>query len=197
MGEAMRIYGAHFWKGLALGVPVVAINAFAWTASGDVLYLILPLTALLVSASYVGAISLVSGVPLRSRAALDGYGVAVLVFLPFPLLAAIYVLPGIAWLALIGLAVPAAVVEGIGARASFARGFRLARADFVHVLGGLATLALVVFITQFSLYFVLREFAESTRIAAAALASLVVSPLVFLGAAVLYGDQEARLRSRG
>lgn len=197
VGEAMRIYGAHFWKGLALGVPVVAINAFAWTASGDVLYLILPLTALLVSASYVGAISLVSGVPLRSRAALDGYGVAVLVFLPFPLLAAIYVLPGIAWLALIGLAVPAAVVEGIGVRASFARGFRLARADFVHVLGGLATLALVVFITQFSLYFVLREFAESTRIAAAALASLVVSPLVFLGAAVLYGDQEARLRSRG
>jgi thiol:disulfide interchange protein len=32
---------------------------------------------------------------------------------------------------------------------------------------------------------------------AAALASLVVSPLVFLGSALLYVDQEARLRSRG
>jgi hypothetical protein len=31
---------------------------------------------------------------------------------------------------------------------------------------------------------------------AAALASLVVSPVVFLGSALLYVDQEARLRSR-
>ena len=64
-------------------------------------------------------------------------------------------------------------------------------------LGGLATLALVVIISQFSLYFVLREYADNTRMIAAALASLVVSPVVFLGSALLYVDQEARLRSRG
>jgi hypothetical protein len=68
--------------------------------------------------------------------------------------------------------------------------------DFVHVLGGLATLALIVLLTQAVLYFVLREYAENTQRAAAALASLVVSPLLFLGGALLYVDQEARLRSR-
>jgi apolipoprotein N-acyltransferase len=64
------------------------------------------------------------------------------------------------------------------------------------VLGGLAALALVVFLTQAALYLVLREFAENTRVVAAILASVVVSPLVFIGAALLYLDQEARLRSR-
>jgi hypothetical protein len=145
----------------------------------------------------VYAVALVNRTSLRSRHALTAYIVAVLVFLPFPLLTAIYVLPGIIWLALLGLAVPAAFVEGLGVRNALARGYRLARVDFVHVLGGLATLALVVVMTQFCLYFVLREYAENTRLAAAALASLVVSPLVFLGAAVLYVDQDARLGSRG
>jgi len=198
VGEAMRVYGAHFWKGIALGVPVVAINGLVWRApSGNGRFLIVPAAALLISLSFVAATALVTGVALRSRHALTAYVVAVFVFLPFPFLTAIYVLPGLVWLALVGLAVPAALVEGLRPRAALVRGYRLARADFVHVLGGLAALALVVFLTQFSLYFVLREYAENTRIAAAALASLVVSPLVFLGAAILYGDQEARLRSRG
>jgi hypothetical protein len=198
VGEAIRVYGAHFWKGLALGVPVVAINGLVWRApSGNGRLLVVPVAALLISVSYVAASVLVMGAAWRSRHALTAYVVAVLVFLPFPFLTAIYVLPGVVWLALVGLAVPAALVEGLGFRASLVRGYRLARADFVHVLGGLATLALVVFLTQFSLYFVLREYAENTRLIAAALASLVVSPLVFLGAAVLYLDQDARLRSRG
>ena len=198
VGEAIRVYSAHFWKGLALGVPVVGINGLAWRApSGSGRLLVVPIAALLISLSYVCAVALVTRTSIRSRQALNAYVVAVLVFLPFPLLTAVYVLPGLVWLALFGLAVPAAFVEGLGLRTALVRGYRLARADFVHVLGGLATLALVVFLTQFSLYFVLREYAENTRLAAAALASLVVSPLVFLGAAILYGDQEARLGSRG
>lgn len=198
VGEAIRLYGAHFWKALALGVPVVAVNAVAWRApSGNGRFLVVPVAAVLISLSYVCAVALVTKAPLRSRQALTAYVVAVLVFVPFPFLTAIYVLPGIAWLALFGLAVPAAFVEELGVSTAIRRGYRLARADFVHVLGGLATLALVVFLSQFSLYFVLREYAENTRLAAAALASLVVSPLVFLGAAILYGDQVARLGSPG
>ena len=42
-----------------------------------------------------------------------------------------------------------------------------------------------------------KELRNNTRMIAAALASLVVSPVVFLGSALLYVDQEARLRSRG
>jgi hypothetical protein len=134
---------------------------------------------------------------LRSRAGLRAYTLAVLVFLPVPLLVAMFILPGLVWLAFVGLAVPVALVEERGVRGSLVRGVRLARADFVHVLGSFATLALVLLISQFTLYFVLREFANNTRLIAAALASLVVSPLVFLGSALVYGDQDARLRSRG
>ena len=198
VGEAIRAYGARFWSSLALGVPVVAANALVWRRSSDDLGLaLLPLTAMLVSISYVFAVGRVNGVSVRSRRGLLAYAVAVLVFVPVPLLVAVFVLPGLIWLSLFGLAVPALLVEDIGVKAAFARGLALARVDFAHVLGGLATLALVVLISQFSLYFVLREYADNTRLIAAALASLVVSPVVFLGSALLYVDQEARLVSRG
>jgi hypothetical protein len=197
VGEAIRAYGAQFWPALGLGVPVVVANALVWKSpSGDQRLAVLPATALLVSLSYVAAVALVLGMPLLRRQTITAYLVAVLVFLPFPLLVAIYILPGLAWLALFGLAVPAALVENLGVRAALGRGFRLARADYIHVLGGLATLALVLIISQFTLYFVLREYAKNTRLIAAALAALVVSPLVFLGSALLYVDQEARLRLR-
>lgn len=207
VGEAIRVYGRNFWKALALGVPVALVNAITWAVAepghtGPTLSLGSQLVtvsagAVLVTLGYVGGCALVTGAPLRSRNALVAYAVGVVVFLPLPVLAVFYVLPGLAWLALVGLGVPAALVEGIGFRAAFARGLRLARADYVHVLGGIATLALVVFLTQAVLFFVLREYAENTRIAAATLASLVVSPLLFLGTALLYEDQKARLGSRG
>lgn len=198
VAETIRLYGAHFWQGLALGVPVVLLNALVWTAgSGDARLLVVPASLLLMPASFVAASSIATGAPLRTRSAVVAYVTGVLVFVPFPFLATIFILPGLVWLALFGLAVPAAVVERLGLRDALARGLQLARADFVHVLGGLATLALLVLITQAALYFVLREYAENTQRAAAGLASLVVSPLVFLGAALLYVDQEARLRPRG
>ena len=194
VGEAIRIYGRNVWKAFAIGLPIAVINAAVWGADLE-LVLVAVVGAFLVTASYVGACSIVTGQSLRSRAALVAYVTGVLVFLPFPLLAAFFVLPGLVWLSLFGLAVPVALVEGLGVRDSLARGLRLARADFIHVLGGLATLAIVVFLAQTGLIFVLREFAENTRVAAATLASIVISPLVFLGAALLYVDQDARLRS--
>jgi hypothetical protein len=197
VGEAIRIYGRNVWKALGIGVPVAVVNALVWAAPDSAPVLLAAAGALLATFSYVVACSIVTGRSLRSRNTLLAYAIGVLVFVPFPLLAAFFVLPGLVWLSLLGLAVPVALVEGIGIRGSFARALRLARADFVHMLGGLATLALVVFLTQAALFFVLREFAENTRVAAATLASIVVSPIVFLGAALLYVDQEARLGSRG
>jgi len=198
VGEAIRLYGARFWRSLALGIPVVVANALVWARpSGDLQLTLLPVTALLISLSYVLAIGLVQGVSVRTRAGVVAYLLAVALFLPVPLLVAIFILPGLVWLSLVGLSVPAVLVERLGVRAGLSRGVQLARADFVHVLGGLSTLALVVVISQFSLYFVLREFADNTRMIAAGLASLVISPLVFLGSALLYVDQEARLRSAG
>ena len=197
VGEAIRAYGARFWQGLVLGIPVVLANALVWRQSADDLGLVLLLpTALLVSFSYLLAVGRVNGVSVRSRRGALAYVLAVLIFLPVPLFVAVFILPALIWLSLFGLAVPAVLVEGLGARAALARGLALARADFIHVLGGLATLALVVVISQFSLYFVLREYADNTRMIAAALAALVVSPVVFLGSALLYVDQVARLGSR-
>jgi len=198
VGEAIRAYGGRFWKSLVLGVPVVVANGLVWARpSGDLRLTLVPVTAVLISASYVLALGFVTGAEVRSRRGVVAYCLAVVLFLPVPLLVAIFILPALVWLSLIGLAVPAVLVEGLGVRAALGRGLRLARADFAHVLGGLATLALVVIISQFSLYFVLREYADNTRMIAAALAALVVSPVVFLGSALLYVDQEARLRSRG
>jgi len=198
VGEAIRFYGSHFWKSLALGLPVVAANALVWARpSGDLRLTLLPVTSLLISLSYVLAIGLLQGVKVWTKAGLVAYLLAVVLFLPVPLLVALFILPGLVWLSFVGLSIPVVLVEGLGVRPALARGVRLARADFVHVLGGLSTLALVVVISQFSLYFVLREYADNTRMIAAALASLVVSPVVFLGSALLYVDQEARLRSGG
>jgi hypothetical protein len=198
VGEAIRAYGGRFWRSLVLGIPVVVANALVWARpSGDLRLTLVPVTALLVSLSYVLAIGLILGVGVKSRAGVVAYLLAVVLFLPVPLLVALFILPGLVWLSFVGLAVPAVLVEGLGVRAAVARGIQLGRADFVHVLGGLSTLALVVIISQFSLYFVLREYADNTRMIAAALASLVVSPVVFLGSALLYVDQDARLRSRG
>ena len=75
---------------------------------------------------------------------------------------------------------------------AFLRAYKLARADFVHALGALATLAILVFLTQSGLFFLLRGTSDQTLAIASFVASLIVSPLLFLGAALLYFDQEAR-----
>jgi hypothetical protein len=120
--------------------------------------------------------------------------VGLLVWVPTPFLALFFILPAVAWLALVGLAVPVAALEAASLRGSFARATRLARADFVHALGSMVTLALLVFLCQSVLFFVLRDQGDQTQRWAAFLANVVVSPLLFLGAALLYYDQEARLR---
>ena len=116
-----------------------------------------------------------------------------LVFLPFPFLVLGFVLPGLAWLAFVGLAVPVAVIERLGVWASLRRAVVLARADYIHVLGGLATLAIVVFLTRSVLFFLLRDAGEATALVAFILADIVISPVLFLGGALLYFDQAARV----
>jgi hypothetical protein len=192
----MRTYGNRFWAALAIGVPPAAVNALVAAVPSNIgKAAVAAGGGLLFSLSYVGACAIVLERPFRSRRALVAYAIGVLVFIPFPFLAAVFILPGLIWLSFVGLSVPAALAEGLGVRAGLARGIELARADFVHVLGGLAALALVVFVTQFALSIVLIELADNTRLVAAILASVVISPLAFLGAALLYVDQEARLRS--
>ena len=71
---------------------------------------------------------------------------------------------------------------------------RLARADYVHALGSLATLVIVFVLTRLVLLLLLHGQANATARIAAFLADLVISPVILVGAALLYFDQAARVR---
>jgi hypothetical protein len=92
--------------------------------------------------------------------------------------------------------VPVLVVETIPTRAALRRAWQLARADFVHVLGTLFTLAALVLLSQSVLVFVLRGFGDAGISSALFLASVVLSPLLFIGTVLLYVDQDARAALR-
>ena len=148
---------------------------------------------MLVSASYVGACVLVlERRPSNRRLAL-AWIVGWVVFVPVPFLAVAFVLPALAWLAAVGLVVPVLVVEDLQPREALRRAWQLSRADYVHVLGSLATLAIVVFLTQTVLAFVLRGAGGVAVSTAFFLANVVISPLIFIGSALLYVDQSARV----
>jgi hypothetical protein len=196
VAESVRLYGRRFWRSLATGLgPALLVVGAAPLDRVERLLFAVTAGALLVTASFVGACALLAeGRPRRAVA--TAYGCGVLVFLPVPLLATVFVLPALAWLALVGLVVPAALVEERRPRDAFARALELGRADYVHALGSLATLTIVVFLCQGVLFFLLRGAGEAAVAAAAFLANLVVSPLLFLGAALLYVDQAARAAAR-
>lgn len=207
VAETIRIYGENFWPSLALGlglavldavvVPLPELAQFAVAAgAGEVL----------MTASFIGASVIVSGTRPTRRDVWNGFVCGFLVWPPAALLPLafaffgnIYValigfaLPSLAWLALVGLSVPVAVIERIGFREAIGRGMELARVDYVHVLGSLTTLVFVYFLTREMLFFLLRGSARNEAYVAAFLADAVISPMLFLGSALLYIDQTARL----
>jgi hypothetical protein len=194
VAEAIRFYGRRFWPSLALGIgPAALAVAEAPLGLRERLVLVVTAGAVLATASFVAAVVLVAG---ERRGSLGvAFAAGTVVFAPVPLLATAFVLPAVAWLAFFGLVVPVALLEGRDFRASFGRAIELAKADFVHALGSLATLAIVVFLSQAVLFFLLRGAGEAAVVAAGFLATLVMSPLLFLGGALLYFDQAARVRS--
>ena len=193
VAESMRLYGRRFWKSLALGVPIAAITLVSAGHSLSAQMVVIWLATPFLTAAYVWAIAIASPKPLERRALVRAFGIGIVVFVPVPALVRLYVLPALAWLALFGLAVPAAAHERLGFRSALIRGRRLATADFVHALGSLCALAIVYFITRFMLLLLLHGQADAAVYIAAFLADLIVSPLLFLGPALLYFDQAARV----
>lgn len=194
VAESVRFYGEHFWNSLALGVaPAAAAVVGANVSLRTDLMLTPTLFGALLSATFVYACVLVlEHRPSRNRlvvAWLAGW----LVFAPVPLLVRAYLLPGFVWLAALALLVPVLVVETLPPLAAVSRAVRLARSDIVHQVGSLLTLAVVVILTEGVLAFVLRGFGNATHWVAYFLASVVVSPLLLIGSALLYVDQAARV----
>ena len=198
VAESIRLYGERFRRALLLGLAPAALVVLDTHVSNTLLLVLTPaLAGALVSATYVGACVLVLGRRPSNRRLALAWLVGWLVFVPVPFLVIAFVLPGLAWLAALGLVVPVLVVEDLELRAAFGRAWRLARADYVHVLGALATLAIVVLLTQGMLAFLLRGTGGTALSTAFFLANVVVSPLLFIGSALLYVDQTARGPSPG
>jgi hypothetical protein len=192
VAETIRAYGANFWRALPLGLPFAAATQIGLGHSTNFQTLTLLALAPVIALAFVVACHLVIG----GRPTANAYLVALIVFVPVPFLARIYVLPALAWLALFGLAVPAAMAEKCGFRSALARGRRLATADYVHALGSLCTLAIVVVLSELTLIGLLRTQGNNGARVAHLLADLVLTPLFYLGGALLYIDQAARLGSR-
>lgn len=189
VAETIRFYGDHFWQVLPLGLVLLALDTASLHRSVLVQTLILWAFTPVFSAAYVRAASLVEEKPWSWPA----FAAALLVFVPVPILVRLYVLPALVWLALFGLAVPAAVAERLGVRSALRRGWQLARADLVHAIAGVITLALVYFVTRYALLVTIHQFGDQSQTAAGIIADLVLSPLVFVGPALLYFDQAARV----
>lgn len=192
VAETINLYRRNFWPSLALGLGPAA-GAVGLTLVPGFWKLLFGLTAfaILMTASYAGAV-VVATEPAARGPLLVGAAVGYFVFVPALFLYSLFILPAVLWLALFGLSVPAAVIERLGFRAALQRGYRLGRADYLHAAGSLATLVIVAFLTATVLFFLLRGASQLERSIAAFLSLLVISPILFLGAALLYFDQAAR-----
>ena len=190
VGETIRAYGDAFLKLLPLGLPLAVVDQLSIHESAPAQAIVFWVAAPFITGAYVLACSRVHQVP----GSIGAFLIGLLVYAPFPALRALFILPGIAWFAFIGLAVPAALVERLGARAALVRGRELGQADYVHALGSLATLVLVVGVAEITLTALLHSQGDSSSRAALFLADVVLTPLLFLGGALLYTDQAARVR---
>jgi hypothetical protein len=197
VAESIRLYGRNFVRVLPLGVVVATINQVTVGVNRFAVGGVLVLTAPVFSAAFAYASRLVAERSVPSRSWAVAVAAGTLVFLPAALLLPWFAVAGVLWLALAGLAVPAAMVEGTSFHDSLRRGLALGRVDYVHAAGSLATLVILFFLVRIGLALVLESQADNTVRTAIFLSDTVLAPLLFLGGAVLYADQEARLRSRG
>src|SRR6476661_4980685 len=200
VAESIRLYGARFWPSLALGIGPALLGVAAAELHGVARVVIVAgVGPLVLASSYAGAVALVRPIG-RGRYVGVALATGFIAFLPICLARLFSDFPGInlmavAWLAFFCLAVPAALVERRGFLDALRRGVQLARADYIHVLGSLATLLIVIFLTGLVLFFSLRALSDQALRVAALLALLVLTPVFMLGAAILYVDQEARVES--
>jgi hypothetical protein len=193
IAESIRFYGHHFWVVLPLGVPVAVADQLSIGHALVVQMIVYWVLTPLFVGAYLWAIRLVHGARPTRTAVL----VAALIWLPFPALRSFYLLPAVAWLAFIGLAVPAAAIEQLGFRDALERGRRLGTADYVHALGSLAALVIVVALSEATLNSLLHSQGDNGQRVGLILSDLVLSPLLFVGGALLYVDQAARVGSSG
>jgi hypothetical protein len=193
VAEAIRAYGQRFWPAVLLGLPVAVADQLELDRSVAERMAILCAFAPVFSATYALACALVAGRRPARRAWATAIVTGTLVFLPAAALFPWFALAAVLWLGLVSQVVPAAIAEERSVGGSLRRGLELARADYVHAAGALATLAILFGLTRLVLGFLLRSQADNTIRVSIFLADVVLAPMLFLGAALLYFDQAARV----
>src|SRR5436190_17596115 len=128
VAETIRLYGRRFWPSLALGVApaLLAVASTEWKSNWALTGIAVG-AGLANSACYVAACSIVAGRRPDRVTALSAFLVGIVVFTPIPFLG----------IALVGLAVPAIVIERRPLSTAFQRGWELVRADAAHAVGGI------------------------------------------------------------
>jgi hypothetical protein len=197
VAETIRLYGSRFWRSLALGIaPAAAGLALAEAPSAARLPLAFTVAAAAASLSFALATGIVAGEQIPGLRLAQATAIGTITLAPaivlLGFLGILGLLPAVVWLGFAGLVVPVMTLER---RFSYRRAFELARADLAHGIGSLATLALVGLLTAYVLFFTLRSAGTAALRASAFLSVLVISPLLFLGGALLYVDQLARVGS--
>ena len=196
VAEAIRLYGRYFRLAVPLGIPLAVADAFAvvdTTVAEKILILVVASPAF--TLAFAWAAALAADVRPAPATWVRALVLGTLAFLPAAFFFPWFAILSVAWLTLVGLVVPVVIVEDLPPRQALRRAVQLCRADYVHALGSLATLVIVFVLTRFALTFLLREQADNTVRIAVFLADLVVSPLLFLGGALVYFDQVARVDS--
>lgn len=193
VAEAIKLYQANVLAALTLGLPVAIIDQLVvgQTVGTRILVLFVFSPLLTIAYAWASAIQQGSRPPLRTWLAAIAAGV--LTFAPAAFFFPWFAIASILWLGLAGHAVPAAMAERLGVVAALRRTVELARADYVHAAGALATLALLFGLTRLALGLLLRSQADATIRASIFLADVVISPLLYFGAAILYVNLAARV----
>jgi hypothetical protein len=196
VAESIKLYGRHFLQALPLGLGIAAINQLTVGASRLAVGAVLLVAAPAFSAAYAYACQLETEQPASRRAWFVAVAAGSLVFIPAALLFPWFALAAVLWLGLVGLAVPAAMRERTSLASSLRRGLELGRVDYLHAAGALATLVILFFLMRIGLALLLESQADNTVRTAIFLSDAILAPLLFLGGAILYEDQKARLDSR-
>src|SRR5436190_1602714 len=138
IAESIKLYMERFWRLLPLGAPAVALTLAerAYGAgeghlgfpSALHLGLLVAIESPLCAAAYVAAAVVVVGGAPRARI-VRAYALAVVVFAVFRVAVTFVVLPGLLWLALVSLAVPALLAEDLAPAQALRRAVALVAVD--------------------------------------------------------------------
>ena len=193
MAQAIELYQRNFFRALVLGVPIAVVDQLVADLSYAGRAAALVAASPFFSLAYAGACAIRQDERQPLRVWISAVALGVVTFLPAALCFSWFALLAVLWLGLAGHAVPVVMAERLPPVAGLRRTFELGRADYVHAAGSFATLAILFALTRLALGLLLSSQADATVRVAIFLADLVLSPLLFLGAAIVYVDQVARV----